>query len=236
MACYYKQEFSPYISCYKNDPEGHYLWIKIDKALGFENDLFAAVCYFPPAKSTAYKGRDRLEPNFPYTRLNNDIFSFSMKKSSCDFIVVGDFNSRIGDAQAPEAHRHGLSRDSADKKINKFGLPLMDICDKNDLIICNGVTQVILMSLTIPGTQKCKHPVARNSIEKNNSGMLFTPSKRLKRYPNVVPLMLFSVNIPIGYLLGVFTTPKVETTSQLIDILMLFPPTRRLRQHSNVGI
>lgn len=142
VACYFKQEYSPYISSYKDDPLGHYLWVKLDEALGFEKDLFAAVCYFPPTASTAYKGRDRLEPNFPYTNLSNDIFSFSMKKTACDFFVVGDFNSRIGDAQAPEAHRHGLARESADKSINKFGLPLMDVCDKNDLIVCNGVTQV----------------------------------------------------------------------------------------------
>lgn len=142
MACYYKHDYSFHILGYKIDPQGHYLWLKLDKALGFEKDLFAAVCYFPPISSTAYDGRDRLEPSFPYKSLSNDSFSLSKKKNARNFLVVGDFNSRIGDAQACEAQRQGLSRDSADKNINKFGLSLMDVCDTNDLIICNGVTQV----------------------------------------------------------------------------------------------
>jgi hypothetical protein len=154
VACYFRTEFEPFISCFKKDPQGHYLWLKIDKELGFETDLFTAVCYFPPISSTAYKGRNRTEENFPFGSLNDDIALFTERNQQkqqeveeghhklCDFLVVGDFNSRIGDAQAPEAHRHGLARESADKKVNKFGLPLMDVCAQNDLIICNGVTQV----------------------------------------------------------------------------------------------
>lgn len=111
MACYYKHDYSFHILGYKIDPQGHYLWLKLDKALGFEKDLFAAVCYFPPISSSAYDGRDRLEPSFPYKSLSNDIFSLSKKKNARNFLVVGDFNSRIGDAQACEAQRQGLSRD-----------------------------------------------------------------------------------------------------------------------------
>lgn len=143
VACYYKRDYEPYLSCYKKDPEGHYIWLKIDKELGFEKDLFAAVCYYPPQSSTAYKGRNRQDDNFPYGNLNKDVANFTKNETNVDFFVVGDFNSRIGNAQATEAHRHGLSRESADKKTNKFGMPLLDVCTDNDLIICNGVTQVL---------------------------------------------------------------------------------------------
>jgi hypothetical protein len=141
VACYFKNDLESYISCFKKDSDGHYLWLKIDHTIGFEKDVFAAICYYPPISSTVYKVCNRLEEGFPYGNLSKDIHSFSMQGVD-DFFVVGDFNSRIGDAQAPEAYRHGLSRDSADKKTNQFGLPLLDVCNANDLIICNGVTQV----------------------------------------------------------------------------------------------
>jgi hypothetical protein len=75
VACYLMKEYLAYITNYENDPQGHYLWLKLDKALGFEKDLFAALCYFPPTASTAYKSRDRLQPNFLYTNLSSEIFS-----------------------------------------------------------------------------------------------------------------------------------------------------------------
>jgi hypothetical protein len=61
VACYLMKEYLAYITNYENDPEGHYLWLKLDKALGFEKDLFATLCYFPPTASTAYKRSDHLQ-------------------------------------------------------------------------------------------------------------------------------------------------------------------------------
>ena len=137
----YKNTYIKGISRQTSSNEKYVIWIKLDKTFfGLENDIFVAAGYRPP--------REGAIGTF-YKKLERDISKFSLKG---DIILVGDLNSRIGALDQDINHIDidkydnlrtrslDLSdvRTSEDEVVNKKGRELIDVCNKNQLIILNG--------------------------------------------------------------------------------------------------
>lgn len=86
---YYKQELSHFITLHKRSDD-NLMWIRIDKTIGLEKDLFMAVCYVVPrGSSTAVISKDvypKLIQNI--AELNRDL------GDSYNCLIAGDLNAR----------------------------------------------------------------------------------------------------------------------------------------------
>ena len=73
--------------------ESH-VWLKLNKTmLGFENDVYLCLCYIPPSNSS----RQGLIDTCVYDEiLQNIVHIKHITADACNFIILGDMNSRIG--------------------------------------------------------------------------------------------------------------------------------------------
>ena len=73
--------------------ESH-VWLKLNKTmLGFENDVYLCLCYIPPSNSS----RQGLIDTCVYDEiLQNIVHIKHITADNCNFIILGDMNSRIG--------------------------------------------------------------------------------------------------------------------------------------------
>ena len=124
-----------------------FLWCKLDKTFfNFDDDLFVCSVYIPPE----YSSREK--------RLKKDHFKLLLETirtlKSTNIILIGDFNSRTKlfedilqtenevDEYIPRVLISDIKRKRAnqDKKGNKYGKKLTDLCLTSKLYIANGRT------------------------------------------------------------------------------------------------
>ena len=116
----------------------------------FENDLFLCACYFPPSNSSRH---GLIDTNVYDELLENLIYLKNITDTECNFMIVGDLNSRIGnqsdyvdddydnhmnvlpDDYVPDQN---MSRKSQDAVINANGYILLDFLKKSGLRVANG--------------------------------------------------------------------------------------------------
>ena len=157
VAIYVKKKYADHVSVWKSSLNGTKLWIKLDKQVGLEKDMFIAGCYFPPANSTCYQDPDFMDL---FEDLADDIACISALGIP---IVGGDFNARtntVSDISTTSADVDDLlsmnnipiatdkdallglgSRNNLDMiKDNSFGKKLIDLCIGCRLYILNGRT------------------------------------------------------------------------------------------------
>lgn len=117
--------------------------------------IFMAACYLPPSESSYYKESGfSLQNHFDTLRLDSAEFQLKGK-----IIICGDMNARVGEKPdipdniawvdmgrsgiaVPDVTGNNISsipvRHTTDKKHNKSGIYLLDVCKATGLIICNG--------------------------------------------------------------------------------------------------
>ncbi|MEW8542097.1 MAG: reverse transcriptase family protein, partial [Candidatus Thiodiazotropha sp.] len=128
-----------------------HIWLKIKGDLfNFKDDLFLCICYFPPSNSSRQgiidiNGYDVLLDNLVYFQNNYD--------NKCNFMIVGDLNSRIGnqcDFVTNDLDTHmnllpddyvqdqSIPRKSQDSITNSNGYMLLDFLKQSGLRVANG--------------------------------------------------------------------------------------------------
>ena len=138
---FYKSKYRKGISRQQSLMEKDVIWVRLDKTFfGLNRDIFVAAAYRPPRESTV---------GTFYSKLEKDITKYSSKG---DIILIGDFNSRIGQLDQTISHIYideldnmnsrqlflGDKRTSQDTTTNKKGKDFLDLCNKSQLVILNG--------------------------------------------------------------------------------------------------
>eukprot|EP00249_Psilotum_nudum_P023583 c28929_g2_i1 orf=1058-3163(+) len=146
VAVYYRASICSRISIIKENSRKFYMWIHIaDEG----SNIYLAVCYYPPQKSTTYIEREEEDP---YKELGEDITLFQSKGL---VFIVGDFNARTSELQAAVLQEGDgpIGLDVSQKKeqlydrvsqdanggITFFGEELLYLASKTGLIIANGM-------------------------------------------------------------------------------------------------
>lgn len=71
-----------------------HIWFKLKSDFfNFENDLYLCICYFPPSNSSR---QGIIDTNAYDVLLENIIHFQDVTNERCNFMIVGDLNSRIG--------------------------------------------------------------------------------------------------------------------------------------------
>jgi len=151
ICCYIRNKYAGEVQFIKSDSDD-ILWLKFDgKLFDRSFDIFTALCYLVPENSS----RSELADVSLYTRLSEDIIRLSDKANGrCDFLCLGDFNSRVGNLadfvehDDPDPNVHVLPddysndiylpRSSQDTVVNRNGKLLIDFCKESGLRIMNG--------------------------------------------------------------------------------------------------
>ena len=129
-----------------------HIWIKLEgQFFNLENDLYMCVCYIVPDNS----GRNAfIDSNIYDVFLDNMIYINNLTNGNCNYMYLGDFNSRIGnlcDFVTSENISHmenllpddysidtELPRQTKDKIVNSNGHFLIDFLKESGLRIVNG--------------------------------------------------------------------------------------------------
>ena len=132
--------------------EDHTLWLKLNShVLNLENDLFICLCYNIPVGSS----REALATQNIFNSLSDDILHIENDNGNCNFLLTGDFNSRVGERPdyveneslfrsqsdlLPDDYVQDtyLKRVSQDKVVNESGLNLLEFCKETGVRIVNG--------------------------------------------------------------------------------------------------
>ena len=142
-----REDLRKWIKILYNISDENFLWCKLDKTFfNFTEDLYICSVYIPPEYSSREKrlGKDH------FKRLTENI----LKIKSENIILVGDFNARtrlyediIESEKNVEDYMPAslsscvkLKRSNQDKKGNKYGKLLTNLCLKSNLYIANGRT------------------------------------------------------------------------------------------------
>ena len=138
---FYKSKYRKGITRQQSLMEKDVIWVRLDKTFfGLSRDIFVAAAYRPPRESTL---------GTFYSKLEKDITKYSSKG---DIILIGDFNSRIGQLEQSISHIYIDERDdmnsrqlflkdkrtSQDTTTNKKGKDFLELCNKSQLVILNG--------------------------------------------------------------------------------------------------
>ena len=131
------------VSLIKNDVDS-IVWLKLDKYFFFtERDYYLAAIYIPPEHSPVHN----LTDYDIFTVLENDVNQFN---NLGKVFICGDTNSRIGnkldfivddsvlECEDTEYTSPPPNRTSLDRKSNRFGENLIDLCKSCNLCIVNG--------------------------------------------------------------------------------------------------
>ena len=151
----YKKELHNYLKV-KNREYENILWITMDKSLLMtDNNLIIGAVYISPINSSIYNRDDNtLNCGDTYSYLYKQIATFNEKDA---ILVGGDCNARTGKLEdfivndehenkflsLPESfisEQFSRARVNQDRKVNKFGYELRDICIAANLKILNGRT------------------------------------------------------------------------------------------------
>ena len=137
IAIFVKENLSKFFSGENTDNEDT-IWVKIKKDIsGGNNDIFIGTHYVSPTKASADKT----------AKLMEDISAFQAKGH---VLINGDFNARTGnidDTISQDKYDGDLGiendetppkRNSQDKKLNKRGEDMLDMCKSLELYIANG--------------------------------------------------------------------------------------------------
>ena len=129
------------------------LWAKLDKHFfGFEDDVYLCCCYIPPQNSTFYNTTNNKGDQIDqFVQLESEVAKYSLQG---EIVMMGDFNSRIGDSQEmyaldPEDLSYDYDRgdqgivdlpykNNLDPTKNSFGKKLKKLVNTAHLIILNG--------------------------------------------------------------------------------------------------
>ena len=138
---FYKSKYRKGITRQQSLMEKDVIWVRLDKTFfGLSRDNFVAAAYRPPRQSPL---------GTFYSKLEKDITKYSSKG---DIILIGDFNSRIGQLEQSISHIYIDERDdmnsrqlflkdkrtSQDTTTNKKGKDFLELCNKSQLVILNG--------------------------------------------------------------------------------------------------
>lgn len=165
IAIYLSHRISKFATLWRTDKQGSIIWVKLDKQLGFNNDLYIAGCYFPPHDSTFYNWA---KISNLFEDLCYDIAG--VVNANGVPLIAGDLNARIDSHNllqynTESSHMKGTNdktleglgflpqdcdsrfqgshllhrRQSCDHgQGNAFGKELLDICRSTGLEIING--------------------------------------------------------------------------------------------------
>lgn len=156
VVIYVKENYSKYASLWKSSENGTKVWVKLDKHVGFDQDLFIAGCYFPHESSAFLK-----HPSF--FGLHEDLIQDVAQVKAMGLpIIGGDFNARTGsldDSRRDFSKSNDLlnwagvvvehsyhndqipTRANQDSKENKLGRALIELCLDCRVSILNGRTK-----------------------------------------------------------------------------------------------
>jgi len=151
ICCYIKNKYADKVKFIKSHSDD-ILWLKFEGIL-FDRtrDIYVALSYLVPENS----GRSELADVSLYNRLLEDIILLTDETNSrCDFLCLGDFNSRVGSLAdfvdhdeldsnvhiLPDDYSHDLHlpRSSQDSVVNRNGKLLIEFCKESGLRIING--------------------------------------------------------------------------------------------------
>ncbi len=164
ISVFVKNDVLPGISRLKSHTHPCYMWLKLDKFFfGMAKDLFLCAVYAPP------EGSPYAEDIF--TTLENDVTTLSLNGNT---LIMGDLNARTGELKdyiahdsssflpLPENYREDdcQPRRNMDKKTNKFGEKLIDLCITGGLRILNGRTVGDLL-----GSCTCYQPLGASTVD-----------------------------------------------------------------------
>ena len=166
LACFVRLSLARYVSTWKVASDASLLWLKLDRSLGLERDLYLCAAYVAPRTSSHYEKDGSIDT---FDQLICDI---AEAQGLGDVLLAGDFNARTGQGadfveagllgQTPEgdlpqpALPTGLHlRQSQDTgAISPFGRCLLELCCATSMLIVNGrVTGDRLGKLTFPHPQ-----------------------------------------------------------------------------------
>ena len=105
------------------------LWVKIEQKEDPENNIVVCSCYLPPEASS----RGNSEQEF-FDKLTETTHAHTDENP---FIIIGDFNSRIGKRQDVK-DLDFIQRTIIDETTNQHGKHLIDFLNDNNLCILNG--------------------------------------------------------------------------------------------------
>jgi hypothetical protein len=131
--------------------EDHSLWIKLDgKLFGSQFPILLCLCYNIPSGSS----RESLVIQNIFDSLTDDVICFENQyDNQCHFMLMGDFNARIGEREdfveneillnldiLPEEYEPDLylNRRSQDRVVNENGLDMLDFCKQTGMRVLNG--------------------------------------------------------------------------------------------------
>jgi len=151
VACYVRKWLAPYVTSVLCRREHGIAWLKIAKECGLEKDIYLAIVYLPHQDSSFF---DHLPYRSFIDDLECDILNFAARGS---VLLSGDFNSRTGGLMRPVSHiehvndtDHPIGNDfvarlhriSEDHTVNAWGRELLELCDRHNLFIANGVQEL----------------------------------------------------------------------------------------------
>ena len=128
-----------------------HIWLKMKHSVfGFENDIYLCLCYIPPSNSSR---QGIIESNIFDDILENSMHIKHITNDSCNIVLLGDLNSRIGqhcDYVADDSATHidalpddytpdqNLPRKTQDQVTNQNGQLLLDFLKQTGLRVANG--------------------------------------------------------------------------------------------------
>ena len=147
ICIYYKEILKSYITTFVNKLDDC-IWLKFENC---ETLMMICAVYLPPDKSV-YNTNN----NF-YEDLEIEINCYKESYPNAEFVILGDFNSRIGNEvefniEHKSSHDcpldllafnnynyiYDLPRNSKDMIVNRRGRQLLKLCREHDLVIANG--------------------------------------------------------------------------------------------------
>ena len=125
----------------------HFIWVKLDAVnLGTDKDIYVCCLYLPPSNSEYLKTQDI----DIFYLLRSDIIKYSTRGN---LILIGDFNSRLGNYQETLTFINNENEQEPDQKFERVELPhrsfqvtekntsgrkLIQLLNESNLISLNG--------------------------------------------------------------------------------------------------
>ena len=144
IACYVRDNLGTFVTLVESDCTNSYAVLRVNKAAGFQKDLYLIVTYIAPSSSTISSA---------IRNIWVEIEECVKRVSEIGFVlVVGDQNARTGSRpDFPESDLLGAGdglipvptcsvRRNADREVNAHGLKMLALCKNTGLRIANGRT------------------------------------------------------------------------------------------------
>ena len=169
VGVFVKEELRPGIKIMSAMSNEYCLWCKLDKKIyNYGEDVYIGFVYIPPMESSREKKK-----NDDHFRMLNDKIA---KIPSEHVILIGDFNARtreytdtlsdiddkLEDLEMPglQAPKNIPQRNNQDKKANKYGRKLVDLCLATNSYILNGRTLG-----DVQGKLTCYQPQGTSTVD-----------------------------------------------------------------------